>query len=202
MQIAGLNVSRETIAALRDFQALLLKWNPRINLISAASIPHVQQRHIIDTAQVFSLRPASAKTWVDLGSGGGLPGVVCAILAKELSPQIAFTLVESDKRKAAFLSVCKQELGLEVAILSARIEELDGLSADVISARALAPLPQLLPLVEHHLDRDGLALLPKGKNYLSELEAVRNDWHFDVAIYPSQTDDMARILALKDIKRV
>ena len=201
-KIAGLDVSRETLAALGAYEALLLKWNQRINLVAPSTVECLQQRHIIDSAQLFSLCPPDALHWADLGSGGGLPGVVCAILAQQLAPRMEFTLVESDKRKAAFLTVCKQKFALKLTVRSERAEAVEPLIADIISARALAPLPHLLPLVSRHLSETGLALLPKGKSYATELEAARHEWQFDVEVHSSQTDDFARILTLKDIRRV
>jgi 16S rRNA (guanine527-N7)-methyltransferase len=201
-RVAGLDVSRETIEALRHFEGLLRKWNPRINLVAPSTLDDLWQRHIVDSAQVFALPNPNIDHWVDLGSGGGLPGVVCAILAKQHAPNARFTLVESDKRKAAFLVVCKQELDLSLTVNAARAENLEPASADVVSARALAPLAQLLPMVVRHLRPDGVALLPKGKTYEAELEAARLGWQFEAVVHPSKTDELARILALKDIKRV
>lgn len=201
-QIAGQSVSRETIERLSAFEALLCKWNPRINLVSPSTLDDFWDRHIVDSAQVFMLAPRQVSLWVDLGSGGGLPGVVCAILSQELSPKIKFILVESDKRKSAFLAVCAQQFALPMTVLSSRAEAVDPLHADIVSARALAPLPQLLPLVLRHLNPDGVALLPKGKTHEAELEAARSGWQFESDSYPSLTDPQARILALKDIQRV
>jgi len=196
------NVSRETLDKLRNYEALLRKWNPRINLVAPSTLAVLWKRHILDSAQLFALAPHDVSHWVDLGSGGGLPGVVCAILASERAPEIRFTLVESDQRKAAFLAVCRHELGLTLTVRAARAENIDPLCAELVSARALAPLPQLLPLVARHLGENGTALLPKGKNHATELEAARLEWQFDCVSHVSQTDDTARTLALKDIKRV
>ncbi|MCC1480957.1 16S rRNA (guanine(527)-N(7))-methyltransferase RsmG [Roseibaca sp. Y0-43] len=201
-RITVLDVSRETFESLQKFESLLRKWNPRINLVSPSTLADLWERHILDSAQVFALREQPVRHWVDLGSGGGLPGVVCAVLAKELAPDARFTLVESDKRKAAFLAVCKQELGLNMTVQPVRAEALTPANADTVSARALAPLAQLLPMVARHLHPEGVALLPKGKSYEAELEAARAEWQFDLAVHPSMTDASARILALKEIKRV
>ncbi|MBN2759088.1 MAG: 16S rRNA (guanine(527)-N(7))-methyltransferase RsmG [Rhodobacteraceae bacterium] len=201
-RVAGLDVSRETMDTLRQFEGLLRKWNPRINLVSLSTLDDLWQRHIVDSAQVFALPNPNIDHWVDLGSGGGLPGVVCAILAKQHAPNARFTLVESDKRKAAFLTVCGQELELDLTVRATRAESLDPARADIVSARALAPLAQLLPMVVRHLRPSGVALLPKGKTYEAELEAARLEWQFEATAHPSQTDEFARILALKDIKRV
>ncbi|NBB96618.1 MAG: 16S rRNA (guanine(527)-N(7))-methyltransferase RsmG [Alphaproteobacteria bacterium] len=201
-QIAGQSVSRETIERLTAFEALLRKWNSRINLVSPSSLDDIWDRHIVDSAQIFSLRPSRAGLWVDLGSGGGLPGIVCAILAQEHSAETRLILVESDKRKSAFLTVCAQQFALSITVVSSRAEVVEPLHADIVSARALAPLPMLLPLVARHLNPKGVALLPKGKTHEAELEAARSGWQFETDSYPSLTDPQARILALKDIHRV
>lgn len=201
-QLVNGPVSRETLQKLYLFCDLVRRWNPRINLIAASTIDDLWSRHIEDSMQIFRLAPTTPSHWVDLGSGGGLPGVVCAIMSQELAPNCHFTLVESDKRKAAFLATCKHELALNMTVKSERAERLEPLGADVVSARALAPLPALLPLVVRHMAEEGIALLPKGKNHAAELEAARAEWQFTSASHVSQTDNLARILALRDIKRV
>lgn len=201
-QVTRSPVSRETSQILHRYCDLIGRWNPRINLVAASTIQAVWSRHIVDSMQLFEMAQNAPAHWVDLGSGGGLPGVVCAIISQEFAPECHFTLVESDKRKAAFLTVCKQEFSLNMTVKSERAERLDPQCADVISARALAPLPALLPLVARHVAKDGIALLPKGKNHAAELEAARAEWQFTLASHVSQTDESARILALRDIKRV
>lgn len=201
-QVAGLIVSRETLDRLHSYEALLRKWSARINLVAPSTISDLWQRHIVDSAQIFAQRGMDATRWADLGSGGGLPGIVCAILAKEMAPELTFDLIESDKRKAAFLTVCKQELNLPIHVWAERAEAAEPLDADVVSARALAPLAQLLPMVARHIRPGGVALLPKGKSYKAELEAACSEWQFDLESHQSLTDDLARILALKDIRRV
>ncbi|WP_346429250.1 16S rRNA (guanine(527)-N(7))-methyltransferase RsmG [Roseinatronobacter domitianus] len=196
------NVSRETHEKLQALEALVRRWNPRINLVAASTLDDLWARHIVDSMQVFELVGQPVTSWVDLGSGGGFPGIVCAIMALEQMPDCHFTLVESDKRKAAFLLVCQQQFSLNLTVRVERAEQLSPVSADVVSARALAPLPQLLPLVHRHLALGGIALLPKGKNHMAELEAARAEWQFDVTSHDSKTDESARILALKDIQRV
>lgn len=202
-EIAALahNVSRETLDQLEVFAGLLTRWNRQINLVSPATIPDLWSRHILDSAQLFVHAPHHAKHWLDLGSGGGLPGLVCAILAKTDRPHCRFTLIESDKRKAAFLTTAVRELALNVVVLSKRAETAVPQQADIVSARALAPLSQLLPLVARHLRAGGIALLPKGKTHEQELAAARAEWHFDVTSIVSQTDDLARLLIIKDMSR-
>lgn len=201
LSAAGVNVSRETLAKLEQYCALLAKWNARINLVAPSTIPDLWARHIVDSAQIFRHAPATAKHWVDLGSGGGLPALVCAILAQEALPECRFTLVESDKRKAAFLLSAARELQLALTVVSDRAETLALQQADIVSARALAPLPQLLAWVARHLAENGVALLPKGKNYATELAAARHEWQFETEIFESQTDPLARLLLLKGISR-
>lgn len=196
------NVSRETRDKLKAFEALVQRWNPRINLVAASTLDGLWARHIVDSMQVFELVEQPVTSWADLGSGGGFPGIVCAIMALERMPECHFTLVESDKRKAAFLLVCQQKFALNLAVRTERAEQLSPVYSQVVSARALAPLPQLLPLVARHLAPGGLALLPKGKNHMAELEAGRAEWQFDVMSHASKTDESARILALRDIQRV
>ena len=200
--VCGLNVSRETLEMLHAYAALLQKWNARINLVAASTLPDFWDRHIIDSAQLFSHAPESARHWVDLGSGGGLPGMVCAILARQFLPDCRFTLVESDMRKSAFLLTATREFDLDVQVVTARVETVPPQNADVVSARALAPLAQLLTWVTRHIAKDGVALLPKGKNYNEELAAAQRQWQFDMAMFDSQTDPLAKLLLLKDIKRV
>ncbi|MCL4170695.1 UNVERIFIED_CONTAM: hypothetical protein GTU68_049362, partial [Idotea baltica] len=135
-----LNVSRETFAALQAYAALLEKWNPKINLVSKSSLQDLWNRHILDSAQLFSLVQHPHNTWADLGSGGGFPGLVIAIMALESGSPDQVILIESDTRKAAFLRTVIRELGLRASVINKRIEQVDPLDADVISARALADL--------------------------------------------------------------
>lgn len=196
------DVSRETLDRLQTYAALLEKWNARINLVAPATIPDLWARHIQDSVQVFQLAPHEAGLWVDLGSGGGLPGLVCATLGAEKMPKCQFVLIESDQRKSAFLMTASREMGLtNIRTIAERIESTPPQAADVVSARALAPLPQLLSLVSRHLRFDGVALLPKGKSYATELADARKDWHFKATVHESQTDASARVLEIKEITR-
>lgn len=201
-QLAGRDVSRETMSNLEEFADLLRKWNQRINLVSSADTSDLWERHIVDSAQVFSYAPRDTRHWVDLGSGGGLPGIVCAILAQEYLPDCQFTLIESDHRKSAFLMTAARALALPLSVVTERIEAAKPQGADVVTARALAPLGQLLPLVVRHIADTGTAILPKGKNHAQELAAARREWHFDCDAHASLTDPLARLLIIKEITRV
>lgn len=198
----GLNVSRETSERLEAYASLLVKWNPAINLVSKSSLADLHTRHFADSAQLFDLCPPDARHWADLGSGGGFPGLVVAILAAESRPGLAVTLVESDARKAAFLATVARETGIHATVIADRIEALPPLGADVLSARALAPLPQLLGFAERHLARDGLALFPKGATHQAEIDESLAEWRFELQKHPSKTDQRAVILAIESVSRV
>lgn len=199
--VSGVDVSRETFDALKSFESLVRRWNAAINLVSKNTLPDLWDRHILDSAQLLVLCPKEARSWADFGSGGGFPGIVIAILARELLPDLRVTLVESDLRKATFLRQAAQALSLSVTILSERIESLQPLHADVLSARALAALPTLLAFAEKHLQRDGIALFPKGARHEEELTQARAVWDFDVDTRPSLSDAEAAILVIRNIHR-
>ncbi|MEZ5911129.1 MAG: 16S rRNA (guanine(527)-N(7))-methyltransferase RsmG [Paracoccaceae bacterium] len=197
-----MDVSRETQARLGTFEALLKKWNPAINLVSASTLPEFHKRHILDSAQLFSLRPADARRWVDLGSGGGLPGLVVAILAADAAPGMETVLIESDARKAAFLNTVIRELSLSARVICGRIEAVAPQSGDVVSARALAPLDRLLGYGARHMAPGGTALFPKGANHEAEVAMALETWTFSLQKYPSMADPRAAILKIGDITRV
>jgi 16S rRNA (guanine527-N7)-methyltransferase len=199
---AALNVSHETMTRLERYATLLEKWNPAINLVSRASLADLWTRHFLDSAQIFALRPKGARSWVDLGSGGGFPGLVVAVLAAEAAPDLRVTLVESDSRKAAFLATAAHDLRLSVTVKAERIEKLAPLGGDVVSARALAPLTDLLGYTARHLARGGRALFLKGATYPQELAAALAKWSFDVHTYPSRTDAAGVVLSIGDISHV
>ena len=199
--ISGVNVSRETIEALEHFAALIEKWTVKINLISKASLSDLWDRHILDSAQLLKICPRNIQNWLDLGSGGGLPGVVVAILAKELIPKLTMTLVESDKRKSVFLRTAIRELELNATVLNARIEKTAPLQADVISARALAELDVLLALAEPHLTKNTICLFQKGENWQKELSKAQQSWCFHCDITKSETQSGAIILKLGEVGR-
>jgi 16S rRNA (guanine527-N7)-methyltransferase len=198
---AARSVSRETLDRLRLFDTLLRRWTARVNLIAAATVDQVWTRHILDSAQLFDLSPANGH-WVDLGSGGGFPGLVIAIIAAAERPSLATTLVESDLRKGAFLATVARETGLRTSILTERIESLPDLQADVLSARALAPLPRLLDLSARHMKPGATALFPKGARHDAEIRDALANWRFSYKKHPSLTDPSATILALTGVSRV
>lgn len=197
--LPGLNVGDETLASLQAFDAALNRWTAAINLIAPATAAQSWERHILDSAQLFTLTPPGARHWADLGSGGGLPGLVIAILARDTP--LSVTLVESDGRKCAFLRQQIAELGLDARVETARAEALAPLKADVVSARALAPMDRLLPMIARHLAPDGIAVLPKGRRWATELEAVQSGWSYELESLASAIDPESRILRMSQIRR-
>lgn len=200
--VLGFDVSRETLGTLNTYCDLIRKWNPRINLVSRASLDDLWRRHILDSAQLYPLIPDEARVCLDIGSGGGLPGIVLAILSKDLASARRFTLVESDQRKATFLREASRTLSLSVDVLTERVESMAAYNADLISARALAPLASLLGFARQHIADDGVCLFPKGETWLQELEDAQRHFSFKVQTFHSQTDPKAKILKIKGVHDV
>lgn len=199
--IAGQNVSRETLELLQAYEALVAKWNPTINLVAKSSLVGFWERHIVDSVQIFKLASEKANTWVDIGSGGGLPGIVVAILAKQHNPALDLTLVESDQRKSTFLRTVVRELELSANVIANRIETVRIQDVDILSARALAALDDLLKLSEGLISSETQLLFPKGRRYDEELKKAGENWNFDVVAHPSFTDKESRILDIRNVKR-
>ena len=199
--IAGLNVSRETLEALEVFVDLVKKWTPRINLISKSSVGEIWERHICDSAQIYDLAETKGH-WVDLGSGGGFPGMVVAILSKGNGAKHSFTFVESDQRKCAFLRTAARELELDVNIIADRVEEISSLDADILTARALADLSVLLSFADRHLLNTGTALFPKGETWRKEHDAAQAHWSYRCDAVKSTTNPDAAVLKIQEIARV
>jgi 16S rRNA (guanine527-N7)-methyltransferase len=197
--IAGVDVSRETIQDLEAFGALVAKWTPKINLIAKGTTGDIWDRHIIDSVQIFQYAPKQFEKWVDLGSGGGFPGIVMAILGKTQQPNARFILIESDQRKATFLRTAIRELNVQAEVMAERIEAVAPQGADVVSARALTALSSLIPLVARHLDSKGIALLHKGKLASQEVAEAQMHASFELEDHASFTDLNARILAIQRI---
>lgn len=193
------DVSRETLDKLDAYAALLRKWTTKINLISKSTKHDLESRHIWDSAQIY--QPTDG-TWVDLGSGGGLPGVVISILAQGEGADVNMVLVESDQRKSVFLRTCVRELSLACTVVSERIAEIEPAHADVLSARALADLDGLLAMADVHLSPVGRCLFMKGVTWRDEVLAAQENWTFSYDATPSKTHPEAVILEIKEIERV
>jgi 16S rRNA (guanine527-N7)-methyltransferase len=197
---AETGVSHETRARLEAYAELLRKWNRAVNLVGRATLPAVWHRHMLDSAQLLPLLPAAPperpRRVVDLGSGAGFPGLVLAILGAG-----DVHLVESDGRKAAFLREAARVSETPVTVHACRIEALPALAADVVTARALAPLDQLLAYAAPVLQPDGVALLPKGREAARELTVARKAWNMTVDRYPSCSDRQATVLRIEGLGR-
>lgn len=197
---AAFGVSRETMARLEAYAALLAHWNRRINLIAPATVADLWTRHIADSAQLLALAPETARTWIDLGTGAGLPGLVVATLAAEKRPALRVRLVESDKRKAAFLSEAARETGVSVAIEPLRIEDVPPATHDVVSARALAPLDRLCGLAHRFAGPETIFLFPKGARAETELTEATAAWHIRAERIASRTDPAAAVLRIRELR--
>ncbi|SDX37495.1 16S rRNA (guanine(527)-N(7))-methyltransferase RsmG [Paracoccus sanguinis] len=185
-----MSASRE--ARLATYASLIRKWNPAINLVAPATLANLEERHLADSAQLADLAPADGD-WLDIGSGGGLPGLVVAIC----HPERPTRLVESDRRKVAFLHSAIRTLDLpQCEAVAARIETLAPANARHLSARALAPLSRLVPYLDRHLALGGTGWLMKGRNWQAELEAAGPLPNYRVIAHPSVTDPEAAILQL------
>ncbi|MGE0698351.1 MAG: 16S rRNA (guanine(527)-N(7))-methyltransferase RsmG [Hyphomicrobiaceae bacterium] len=198
-------VSPETVARLEAYAASLALWQRRINLVSPTTLPDVWHRHFADSAQLLALAPSESRTWIDIGSGAGFPGLVVAILlADRPAPRPRMTLVESDQRKAAFLGEVVRRTGLAallpVDILCARIESdaTRGMlaTADVVSARALAPLVKLLELASPLLAPDGRGLFLKGRDVKAEIATAARSFEFSYDLVSSRTESEAGIVVM------
>jgi len=195
---AAASVSRETLDRLKRHAELLADWNARHNLVSDRSLAEVWKRHFWDSAQIIDLVPAGAKTLVDLGSGAGFPGLVLATLR----PELRITLIEATRKKYDFLKVVAGELGLKADIRNERIEEVAPEPFDVITARACAPLSQLLSYAQRFWARGSRALLHKGQNLASELTEAHKSWKIQVEQHSSRSDPSGIILEIRELQRV
>lgn len=197
-----ISVSRETMQRFDLFAGALVKWNPSINLVARSTLPVMWTRHFLDSAQLWEVAKIDAGLWLDIGAGGGFPGLVMAIMGVEKAPKLRFILVESDARKSVFLQTVVRNLDLKAEVLPERIEQIQPLGADILSARALAPLTGLLEYADRHLKPKGHALFMKGAAYRQERDEALEKWSFRAEEYPSITDGKAVVLKLGDIARV
>ncbi len=195
------DVSRETLERLEIYDKLLRKWNPAINLVSPSTVDALWTRHFLDSAQLLEIMPDHAASWCDIGTGGGFPGIVIAILAHDIKRDFRMTCIESDVRKATFLRTVLRETGVAAEVISERIESAPSQGADVLSARALAPLNKLLEFAERHLSQNGICLFPKGARYQEEIDEALKNWCFEITKTPSVTSSDAAILTIGAIKR-
>ena len=201
VQFAALGVSRESWPAIQQFVDLLLLWQDKTNLISPASKDGIWTRHVLDSLQLLPLLPAGATHIADLGSGSGFPGLPLAIASGR-----TVDLYESNNKKAAFLRealrITKARGNVHVARLGSAVKLPTSKIADVVTARALAPLSELLALAEPFLAAGAVGLFHKGREVEAELSEAAKSWKFSYNCHVSSTDSKAVILAVKEVKRV
>ncbi|MBN8533510.1 MAG: 16S rRNA (guanine(527)-N(7))-methyltransferase RsmG [Rhizobiales bacterium] len=192
-------VSRETLTLLDRFVELLRLWQSRTNLVASSSLHDVWSRHILDSAQLLQICP-KARLWVDLGSGGGFPGLVIACAMREAAGHVH--LVESNGKKAGFLRHVSTSLQLPCTIHAERIEACIAKLPvpDVVTARALADLDTLLSLASSLLKRGAIGLFPKGRDHAVELTKAAEHWHFSSKLHVSHTDPDARVIEIMNFQ--
>ncbi|WP_336485795.1 16S rRNA (guanine(527)-N(7))-methyltransferase RsmG [Methylobacterium nigriterrae] len=200
--LAAYSVSRETAARLDLYVEQLGRWQRVKNLVGPATLAEVWTRHVADALQLLDIAP-DARGWLDLGSGAGIPGLILAIAGAE-RPGFQVDLVESNGRKCAFLTETARLTGAPARVHMARIEAVIGrhAGAEIVCARALAPLDQLLAWTEPLLNSGTTGLFPKGREVESELTHAAQRWRFHYDLLPSRTDSAARIVRVTDLFRV
>ncbi|MGH6859998.1 MAG: 16S rRNA (guanine(527)-N(7))-methyltransferase RsmG [Phyllobacterium sp.] len=194
------HVSRETVEDLLAFEELFRKWSKAINLASPSTLDHLWERHIVDSAQLLGLAP-DARHWLDLGSGGGFPGVILAILLKQ-SSGARVDLVESNSKKAAFLRTALGKANAPASVHAIRIEAAwpDIKNPAIVTARALAPLKDLFGLAQPWLTAGATALFQKGRDYRREIDESRDVWSFDLVEHQSVVDRDSVILQVSNLR--
>ncbi len=200
IDIAG-PVSRETFEGLEAFEAMFLIWARRINLAANSTLDDLWNRHILDSAQLAPLAP-NALRWLDLGSGGGFPGLVLAFLAKG-RPGRQIDLIESNRKKSGFLQAVIGQFSLPGRVHAQRIgDEIRGLEPPhIVTARALAPLPLLLNLAFPWLSAGAIGLLHKGRDYRQEIQESSLMWQYDLVEHRSRVDADSVILEITNLQR-
>ena len=196
------DVSRETLDRLRIFESLVKKWTKTINLVSKGDFSKIWERHILDSAQIYPYLPRFPSNYLDFGSGGGFPSIVLAVILYEDDPDIEIHLIESDGRKAAFLRTALRELQIPGMVWSERVQEVKLSPARVVSARAVAPLVDLLSMAQKLINSETVCFFPKGVNWKKEVKDARKQWSFDLKAINSLTQSDAFILELGRIERV
>lgn len=193
-------VSRETFERLLEFERQFLRWAAKINLAAPSTLAETWTRHILDSAQLARLAPVE-KRWLDLGSGGGFPGAVIAILLMD-RPGARIDLVESNRKKAAFLQSALGALKAPARVLSRRIGDVHGQvdAPEIVTARALAPLPDLLRLASPWLSEGSRGLFHKGRDYRSEVKESVQHWSFDLLEHRSIVDPESVVLEIRNLQ--
>lgn len=192
---ARFDVPRGTIERLSRYADLLAAWQRTMNLVAPATLPMLWERHFADSAQLARLTDPGLR-WLDVGAGAGFPGLVIAAMGHG-----RVTLVESIAKKCRFLETVIAELGLDAAVIHGRAEALPPAGADVVTARAVAPLATLFGWTAHHGHARSQWIFPKGRSWHSELAEARKAWDFRCHPVPSLTDSEARIIVASSVRK-
>jgi len=186
---------------LLRFENTFLKWNQRINLSAPSTLEATWQRHILDSAQLLAIEP-QARQWLDIGSGGGFPGLIVAFLLRERGGSV--DLVESNRKKTGFLQAMVGEFGLPARVHARRIEDVYSLvqQPQIVTARALAPLPLLLDLAAPWLTSGAHGLFHKGRDYRLEVEESAHHWNFDLVEHASTVDPQGVVLEIRNLRKM
>ncbi|MEQ1951587.1 16S rRNA (guanine(527)-N(7))-methyltransferase RsmG [Mesorhizobium sp. CN2-181] len=201
VKIAG-PVSRETFVVLQNFLTEFHRWNRVTNLVAPSTLEETWNRHVLDSAQLRRLSPLALR-WVDLGSGGGFPGLILAILLRE-SPGAHVHLIESNRKKAAFLQAMSGLFTLPTTVHAHRIEGVRGKieMPDAVSSRALAPLSQLLGLGEPFLSGGATGYFHKGREYRREVEESSHSWSYELIEHASVVESQSVVLEIRRLERI
>ncbi|MEM8650875.1 MAG: 16S rRNA (guanine(527)-N(7))-methyltransferase RsmG [Pseudomonadota bacterium] len=194
-------VSRETFQKLEIYVDQLKKWQKKTNLIANSTVDDIWHRHVADSLQSVAIRP-EARKWVDIGSGGGFPGLVIAACMSEHANS-SVTLVESNSKKTAFLRQASRQMGANAKVITARIEDAVGdvVSPEIVTARALSSLSNLLELSSHWLMNGATALFHKGREYEQEIRETDGLWTFDLVNHESRISADSVVLEISNLKR-
>lgn len=201
--LALVAVSRETTERLDRFAALLLEWQSRMNLVAASTLPMLWSRHVADSLQLLTVAP-QARKWADLGSGAGFPGVpIACALAGQAKAEVH--LIESHKKKAAFLREAVRVTGAPAIVHAERVADFarsfSG-TLDAITARALAPLPELLSIAYPLLKNGAQGIFPKGQDVEAELTQATKCWSIQATLVPSRTNPRSRVVVIREAKPI
>lgn len=196
------HVKQAALDDLTRFGEILAERNEVMNLVGPATVPHYWSRHVLDSAQLLNHAP-EARTWADLGAGAGFPGVVLAILLKHAEPQAVAPkvyLIDSLAKRCRFLSEIVQDLNLPAEVINDRAEAIK-LTVDVVTARAMAPLPKLLGFAEGFFRRGAEGWFLKGESVDKEIEDAQKTWSFQVNRFSSLSDPRGRVVHIRSVKR-
>ena len=197
--VKSLNVSRETLNGFYEYETLLTKWNEKINLVSKNTLVDIWERHFLDSGQIIKHVEVSGKRWVDVGSGAGFPGLVVALLLRDRKIDCDLVVVEKNSKKVFFLNEVIRKLNLSVEVVNDKIDNLEPLNADILTARAFSELNNLIEIAFRHRKKEGICLFLKGENYRFELDKTLNYWFFDYDVVDSLSSSSGKIIRVKKI---